>query len=134
MNPIERGLYVTVGAADLAAEKVRDVPALSKLRERSQQLRERSVIERARELEPRLRQRSDELQKRGEKALKRARARSNRIRSRAEELPEEARKQLADIRSRVVKAVEGLSGNGQKSAQATRSKPSSKTSASSKAS
>ena len=37
MSAIETGLYVAVGAADLAAEKVRELPAVKELVERSEQ-------------------------------------------------------------------------------------------------
>ena len=73
MSAIERGLYVTVGAADLAAEKVRELPAVKFVVERTNKVRETSLIDQAREIEPKVRKQAEELQARGEKVVKRVR-------------------------------------------------------------
>ena len=135
MSTIERGLYVTVGAADLAVEKIGDIPAVQKIVERTKQLGEKSVIDRAREFEPKMRERADKLQVRGEKVVERLRKDAKQVREQIQSLPEDARKQLkelpdnarkqaTELRERLEKAVGR--GNG---AVDTVAKPAPKTSA-----
>lgn len=123
MSAIERGLYVWVGAADLAVEKIGEIPAVQKIVERSRQLGEKSVIERAREIEPKLRERADELQVRGEKVVKRLRKEAKQVRKQIQSFPEDARKQLkefpttarkqvGEVRGRIQKAVSRTGTNG----------------------
>ena len=51
MSAIQRGLYVTIGAADFAAEKVREIPGVAKFVEESKKFGEKSVLDHAREIE-----------------------------------------------------------------------------------
>ena len=74
MSAIERGFYVAVGAADLAGEKIRELPPVKVVVERTNKLRETSIIDQAREIEPKLRKQAKELQARGEDVMKRVRA------------------------------------------------------------
>jgi heparin binding hemagglutinin HbhA len=122
MSAIETGLYVAVGAADLAAEKVRELPAVKEIVERSSKLRETSLIDQAREIEPKVRKQAKELQARGEsvvarirkdvprnfrefndKATKQLKDFPTEARKQFEELPENARKQVAEIRGTIEK-------------------------------
>lgn len=142
MSAIERGLYVWVGAADLAVEKIRTNPVVEKVRERSRRLGEKSIIERARDIEPRLRERSDELQARGEKVVKRLRGEAEQVRKQIQTLPDDARKQLKELPSTARKQVDEVRGriqkavtrNGatteKKSPAAAKAEPAKKTSAS----
>lgn len=142
MSAIERSLYVAVGAADLAAEKVRELPAVKIVVERTNKFRQTSIIDQAREIEPKVREQAKELQVRGEKVVKRVRTDAKKFgeqvrdfptearkqieqlpdnaRKQAESLRDDARKQFSDIRGRVNKAVGRENGAGS---------PSSKTSA-----
>jgi hypothetical protein len=97
MSAFERGLYVAVGAADLAAEKVRELPAVKEIVERTGKIRETSLIDQAREIEPRFRQQAKELQARGEDVVARIRKEAKGFGEQAREFPEKARKQLSDL-------------------------------------
>jgi hypothetical protein len=97
MSAIERGLYVTVGAADLAVEKVRELPPVKIVVERTSKLRQTSIIDQAREIEPRLRRQAKELQARGEKVVKRVRKDAKDFRKQVREFPTEARKQIKEL-------------------------------------
>jgi dsDNA-specific endonuclease/ATPase MutS2 len=129
MSAIERGFYVAVGAADLAAEKVQELPVVKQVIERTSELRRKSIIDQAREIEPRLRKQAKELQERGEKVVKRVRQEAKDLQKQVRELPTsarkqaetlrtDARKQVSEIRDRLQKAVGR--GNG-------RAKPAPKT-------
>ena len=134
MSAIERGLYVTVGAADLAAEKVRELPAVKFVVERTSKIRETSLIDQARDIEPKVRKQAEELQARGEQVVARIRkdakdfqqqaeglpgeapARSSRssrttLASRSTELRENARKQATELRDRVQKTIRRENGS-----------------------
>ena len=87
MSAIQRGLYVTIGAADFANEKVREIPAVAKFVEQSKKFGEKSILDFARELEPKLREFSTELQTRGEKAVARLREQSGEVRKQIENFP-----------------------------------------------
>ena len=92
MSAIERGLYVAVGAADLAAEKVREIPAVKVVVERTSKLRQKSIIDQAREFEPKVREQAKELQVRGEKVVKRVRTDAKKFRGQVREFQENLRK------------------------------------------
>ena len=136
MSAIERGLYVTVGAADLAAEKVRELPAVKFVVERTSKIRETSLIDQAREIEPKVRKQAEELQARGEQVVQRIRKDAKDFQQQLKEFPEKARKefqgfpdnarkQATELRERVQKSIRRENG------QAARDggKPASKTSA-----
>src|SRR5687768_1858275 len=108
MSAIQRGLYATIGAADLAGEKVREIPAVAKFVEQSKKFGEKSIIDFARELEPRLRELSTELQKRGEQAVARLREQGDEVRKQIENLPTEARKQIKEFPTTARKQVSEL--------------------------
>lgn len=145
---LKRGVFVTVGAADLAAEKVREIPVVQKVRERS-------ALDQLRNFEPKLRRQADELSKRGEQTVERAKTRLSDARTRIKHLPDDAAKQLkqfpsdarkqvtelrtdarnqvTDLRTKVEKAIDQISGNGKSKTTkkpASQSAPSSKTTAS----
>lgn len=116
MSTIERGLYVAVGAADLAAEKVRELPAVKVVVERTNKLRQTSIIDQAREIEPKVRKQAKELQARGETVVGRVRRDAKdfaeqvrglpaEARKQISELPDSARKQASDLRTRVEKRL-----------------------------
>lgn len=136
MSAIERGLYVAVGAADLAAEKVRELPAIKEFVERTNKIRETSLIEQAREIEPKVRQQAKELQTRGEEVVSRLRKEAKEFGSQAREFPEQARKQLQEFPDKLQEfpetarkqAVE-LRDRIEKRFNRTPAKPASKTSA-----
>lgn len=134
MSAIERGLYVTVGAADLAAEKVRELPAVKFVVERTSKIRETSLIEQARDIEPKVRKQAEELQARGEQVVARIRKDAKdfqqqlkdlpeKARKEFQEFPDNARKQATELRERVEKAVRRENGTPPAAA-----KPASKTS------
>ncbi|HYZ92945.1 MAG TPA: hypothetical protein VFA34_11240 [Actinomycetota bacterium] len=140
MSAIERGLYVAVGAADLAVEKVQQIPVVKQIVERTSELRQKSIIDQAREIEPRLRKQAKELATRGEKVVERVRKDAKDFQQQVREFPTEARKQIrefpdtarkqvetfrtdarkqvTDIRGRIQKAVGR--GNGSKPAPKTK--------------
>jgi heparin binding hemagglutinin HbhA len=97
MSAIERGLYVAVGAADLAAEKVRELPAVKEIVERTSKIRQTSLIDQAREIEPKVRQQAKELQARGEEVVARIRKEAKEFGDQAKDFPAEARKQLSEL-------------------------------------
>jgi hypothetical protein len=105
MSVIQRGLYVTIGAADLAAEKFGEIPAVSKFVEQSKKLGEKSVLDRAREIEPKLREQVAELQARGEKAAKRFAKQREELRKQIQSFPTDARKQLQELPATARKQV-----------------------------
>jgi hypothetical protein len=100
MGVIERSIYVAVGAVDLAAEKVREIPAVEKIRDAS-------VFEQFKGLEPKVRKQANALQARGENALKGARERADKrrqtARKRIGDVGGDVRKQLKDLRGRIVR-------------------------------
>ena len=108
MSAIQRGLYVTIGAADLANEKVREIPAVAKFVEQSKKFGEKSIIDFARELEPKLRDLSTELQARGEKAVARLREQGDEVRKQIQDFPTEARKQINELPATARKQVSEL--------------------------
>jgi hypothetical protein len=69
----ERVFYVTVGAADVFAERLRGLPVLEKLRARS-------FVDRIRDFEPNARKQVDELQTRGERVVGSVRTQVDRTR------------------------------------------------------
>jgi mRNA-degrading endonuclease RelE of RelBE toxin-antitoxin system len=105
MSAIETGLYVAVGAVDLAGEKIRDLPAMKELVERTSKIRETSLIEQAREIEPKVRKQAKELQARGEDVVARIRKEVPRnlrefgenVQKQTKDFPAEARKQLQEL-------------------------------------
>jgi mRNA-degrading endonuclease RelE of RelBE toxin-antitoxin system len=105
MSAIETGLYVAVGAADLAAEKVRELPAVKEIVERTSKIRETSLFDQAREIEPKARKQAKELQARGEAVVARIRKDVPRnlrefgeqVQKQTKEFPTEARKQLSEL-------------------------------------
>ena len=94
---IERGFYVAVGAADLAGEKIRELPPVKIVVERTNKLRSTSIIDQAREIEPKFRKQAKELQARGENVMKRVREEAKDFGQQLREFPTEARKQLQDF-------------------------------------
>lgn len=114
MSAIERGLYVWLGAADLAVEKVGESVVVQKLRERTRRLGEKSIIDRAREIEPRLRDRTEELSTRGEKVAKRLREEAKQVQGQLKSFPDDARKQLTDFPTTARKQVDEVRGRIQK--------------------
>jgi hypothetical protein len=126
MSAIQRGLYVTIGAADLAAEKVREIPGVSRFVEESKKFGEKSVLDHARELEPRLRELSTELQQRGEKAVARLREQSDEVRKQLQSFPADARKQLREFPDTARKQLSDLRGLINRAPQTPARKPAAK--------
>jgi F0F1-type ATP synthase membrane subunit b/b' len=120
MSAIERGLYVTVGAADLAAEKVRELPAVKFVVERTNKIRQTSLIDQAREIEPKVRKQAKELQTRGEDVVKRVRADAKELRKQIREFPGEARKQIQELPDSARKQATELRDNARKQASELR--------------
>jgi vacuolar-type H+-ATPase subunit H len=108
MSAIQRGLYVTIGAADLAAEKVREIPGVSKFVEESKKFGEKSVLDHAREFEPKLREFGTELAARGEKAVARLREQGDEVRKQIANLPTDARKQIKEFPTTARKQIKEL--------------------------
>lgn len=106
MSAIERGLYVAVGAADLAVEKVQQLPVVKNFIE----LRERSIIDQARELEPKLRRQAKELAARGEKVVERVRTDAAQFGKQVRDFPAEAGKQLREFPETARKQVTDFRG------------------------
>ncbi len=139
MSAIERGLYVAVGAADLAVEKVQELPVVKQIVERTSELRQKSIIDQAREIEPKLRKQAKDLATRGEKVVDRVRKDAKDFQKQVREFPTEARKQIrelpetarkrvdtvrtdarrqvTEIRGRIEKAVGRGNGNGKPAAK-----------------
>jgi dsDNA-specific endonuclease/ATPase MutS2 len=116
MSAIERGLYVTVGAADLAAEKVRDLPAVKFVVERTSKLRDTSLIEQAREIEPKVRKQAEELQARGEQVVARIRKDAKDFQQQVKDFPEKARKEIQEFPDTARKQATELRDNARKQA------------------
>jgi hypothetical protein len=114
MSAIERGLYVTVGAADLAVEKVRELPPVKVVVERTSKLRQTSIIDQARDIEPKLRKQAKELAARGEKVVKRVRKDAKDFRKQVREFPTEARKQIQEFPDTARKQVESFRSDARK--------------------
>lgn len=114
MSAIERGLYVAVGAADLAAEKVRELPAVKIVVERTNKLRNTSIIDQAREIEPKVREQVKELQTRGEKVAKRVRSDAKKFGEQVREFPTEARKQIEQFPENARKQAETFRDDARK--------------------
>lgn len=129
MSAIERGLFVAVGAADLAAEKVRELPAVKIVVERTNKLRNTSLIEQAREIEPKVRKQAEELQARGETVVKRIQKEAKEFRSDLRDFPDSARKQLQEFPDTARKQATELRGRIEKALGREEAKPASKTSA-----
>src|SRR5919205_3575426 len=108
MSAIQRGLYVTIGAADFAAEKVREIPGVAKFVEESKKFGEKSVLDHAREIEPKLREFGTDLANRGEKAVARLREQSDEVRKQIAGLPTETRKQLKEFPDNARKQLSDL--------------------------
>jgi hypothetical protein len=126
MSAIQRGLYVTIGAADLANEKVREIPAVAKFVEQSKKFGEKSVLDFARELEPKLRDLSTELQARGEKAVARLRELGDDVRKQVQNFPTEARKQINEFPATARKQVSELRGLINRTPETPAKKPAAK--------
>ena len=116
MSAIERGLFVTVGAADLAAEKVRELPAVKFVVERTSKIRETSLFDQARDIEPKVRKQAEELQARGEQVVARIRKDAKDFQQQLKDLPEKARKELQEFPDTARKQVTELRENAQKQA------------------
>lgn len=129
MSAFERGLYVAVGAADLAAEKVRELPAVKIVVERTNKIRETSLIEQAREIEPKVRQQAKDLQARGETVVNRIRKDAKDFGQQVREFPVEARKQLQDFPDAARKQATEFRGRVEKALGREEAKPAPKTSA-----
>lgn len=129
MSAIERGLYVAVGAADLAAEKVRELPAVKIVVERTNKIRETSLIEQAREIEPKVRQQAKDLQARGEAVVDRIRKEAKEFGDQAKDFPGEARKQFQELPTTARQQATELRDAIQKRLGREQAKPASKTSA-----
>lgn len=114
MSTIERGLYVAVGAADLAVEKVQQLPVVKQIVERTSELREKSIIDQAREIEPRLRKQAKELATRGEKVVERVRKDAKDFQKQVREFPSEARKQIREFPDNARKQVDTLRTDARK--------------------
>jgi hypothetical protein len=123
MSAIQRGLYVTIGAADLAAEKVREISGVSKFVEQSKKFGEKSVLDHARELEPKLREFGTDLQARGEKAVARLREQSDEVRKQIQNFPTDARKQLKEFPDTARKQLSDLRGLVNRTPGTTAKKP-----------
>lgn len=126
MSAIQRGLYVTIGAADLAAEKVREIPGVAKFVEESKKFGEKSVLDHAREIEPKLREFGTELANRGEKAVARLREQSDEVRKQIANLPTDARKQLKEFPDNARKQLSELRGLINGTPETTTKKPAAK--------
>ena len=126
MSAIQRGLYVTIGAADLAAEKVREIPGVSKFVEQSKKLGEKSVLDHAREIEPKLREFGTELANRGEKAVARFQKQSDEVRKQIQNFPTDARKQLKEFPDSARKQLSELRGLINRTPETTSKKPAAK--------
>ncbi len=114
MSAIERGLYVAVGAADLAVEKVQQLPVVKQIVDRTSELRQKSIIEQAREIEPRLRKQAKELATRGEKVVDRVRKDAKDFQQQVREFPSEARKQIRELPDNARKQVDTLRTDARK--------------------
>lgn len=114
MSAIERGLYVAVGAADLAVEKVQEIPVVKQVVKRTSELREKSIIDQARELEPKLREQAKELAARGEKIVDRVRKDAKELGQQVREFPTEARKQVREFPDTARKQVEDFRTDARK--------------------
>jgi hypothetical protein len=126
MSAIQRGLYVTIGAADLAAEKVREIPGVSRFVEESKKFGEKSVLDHARELEPKLREFGTELAARGEKAVARLREQGDEVRKQIASLPTDARKQIKELPTTARKQVSELRGLINRTPSTTARRPAAK--------
>jgi len=114
VSAIERGLYVAVGAADLAAEKVRELPAVKIVVERTNKFRNTSIIDQAREIEPKVREQAKELQARGEKVVERVRTDAKKFGDQVREFPTEARKQIQEFPTNARKQAESFRDDARK--------------------
>jgi len=114
VSAIERGLYVAVGAADLAAEKVRELPAVKVVVERTNKFRNTSIIDQAREIEPKVREQAKELQVRGEKVVKRVRTDAKKFNKQVRDFPTEARKQIQQFPENARKQAETIRDDARK--------------------
>ena len=114
MSAIERGLYVAVGAADLAVEKVQQLPVVKQIVERTSELREKSIIDQAREIEPKLRKQAKELATRGEKVVERVRKGGQDLQKQVREFPTEARKQIREFPDNARKQVDTIRTDARK--------------------
>ena len=114
MSAIERGLYVAVGAADLAVEKVQQIPGVKQVVEAAGELRQKSIIDQARDIEPKLRKQAKELATRGEKVVDRVRKDAKDFQKQVREFPTEARKQIRDLPDKSRKQVETLRTDARK--------------------
>ncbi len=94
MKTLEVGTYVAIGAVDLAAEKVRDIPALKKLREVS-------LTDGFRDIEPAVRRNAELLSDRGEKVVDGLRARAEEARNAISDFRGDPRAKLDQIRTKV---------------------------------
>ena len=128
MSAIERSFYVAVGAADLAGEKIRELPPVKVVVERTNKLRETSIIDQAREIEPKVRKQAKELQLRGEKVVKRVRKDANDFQQQLREFPGEARKQIQDLPESARKQATEFRGRIEKRLGRDNGKPAPKTS------
>ena len=126
MSAIQRGLYVTIGAADFANEKVREIPAVAKFVEQSKKFGEKSILDYARELEPKLRELSTELQARGEKAVLRLREQGDEVRKQLQNFPTDARKQIKEFPTTARKQVSELRSLINRTPETTTKKPAAK--------
>jgi len=122
MSTIQRGLYVTIGAADLAAEKL----GVTKFVEQSRKFSEKSVLDHARELEPKLREFGVELQNRGEKAVARLREQSDEVRKQIQSFPADARKQIREFPDTARKQLSDLRGLINRTPETSGRKPAAK--------
>jgi len=127
MSAIERGLYVTVGAADLVVEKVQQLPVVKQIVERTSELREKSIIDQAREIEPKLRKQAKELATRGEKVVERVRKGGQDFQKQVREFPTEARKQIREFPDTTRKQVSEIRTRVQKVVRRDNGKPAPKT-------
>ena len=132
MSAIERGFYVAVGAADLAGEKIRELPPVKVVVERTNKLRQTSIIDQARDIEPRVRKQAKELQARGEVVVKRVRDEAKDFQQQLREFPGEARKQIQDLPENARKQATELRdrlektfgrGNGKSAPKTSAAKP-----------
>ena len=114
MSAFERGLYVAVGAADLAGEKIRELPAVKVVVERTNKIRSTSLIDQAREIEPKVRKQASQLQTRGEKVVKRLRTEAKERGEKIREFPAEARKQIQELPENARKQVETFQKDARK--------------------
>jgi polyhydroxyalkanoate synthesis regulator phasin len=108
MSVIEQSVYVAVGAADAAAERVRELPAVKAVRERAVKFRETSLIDQAREIEPKVRKQAKDLAGRGETVVERARSRAKDFGGQLKDFPAEARKQAEELPKTARKRIEDL--------------------------